>query len=396
MRTPPPSTVSGSRWRGATVAVATVLALVAAPAASSAQTAAFDRGIDAACGDHVHDEAPFADVAPGSSPHAGAIDCLAVYRVVEGRFASGRTVYRPGADVTRQHMASFVARALDALGDGGYALPASTDGDPDFVDARSIDVAHRDNVDRLHRVGIVSGYGDGTFHPAASIDRAQMASFLARAIEEVTGAALPRPADTAFTDIAGTHQRNIEKLVAIGVVQGRTATAYAPTSTTTRAQMATMIARTLDYLAAQGHLQPIAFASGTAAAELGLADVTTTAHDGADRVTFTLDGDDGLAGWRVGYVDDAIEHGSGHRIDVAGDAILEVTLTGMAFPPDLAEAPWAGGRVAVGGPGVVEVVDRGVYEGQQQLFIGTTGRHPFAVARHLGPQAVVVDVDHGA
>lgn len=393
MRTPPPSTVSGSRWRGATVAVATVLALVAAPAASSAQTAAFDRGIDAACGDHIHDEAPFADVAPGT-PHAGAIDCLVVYRVVEGRFVGGRTVYRPGSDVTRQHMASFVARALDALGGGGDALPASTDGDPDFVDAGSIDVAHRDNVDRLHRAGIVSGYGDGTFHPDASIDRAQMASFLARAIEEVTGAALPRPTDTAFTDIAGTHQSNIEKLVAIGVVQGRTATAYAPASTTTRAQMATMIARTLDYLAAQDHLQPVAFASGTAAAGLELADVGTAAHDGADRVTFTLDGDDGLAGWRVRYVDDAIEHGRGHRVDVAGDAILEVTLTGMAYPPT--GAPWDGGRITVDGPGVVEVVDLGVYEGQQQLFIGTTGRHPFSVARHLGPQEVVIDVDHGA
>jgi hypothetical protein len=395
MRTPPPSTVAGSRWRGATVAVTTVLAVVAAPAAASAQTTAFDRGTDAACGGHVHDEAPFADVAP-STPHASAIDCLTVYGVVEGRLVSGRTVYRPGSDVTRQHMASFVARALDALGGGGYALPASTDGDPDFVDARSIDVAHRDNVDRLRRAGIVSGYGDGTFHPDEPIDRAQMASFLARAIEDVTGAALATPGDSPFTDIAGTHGRNVEKLAAIGVVQGRTTTAYAPSATTTRAQMATMIARTLDYLTTEGHLRPVAFASGTAANDLGLADVTTTAHDGSDRVTLTLGGDDGLAGWRVRYVDEAIEHGSGDPIEVAGNAILELTLTGMAFPPDLAEEPWAGGRLDASGVGVTEVVDRGVYEGQQQVFIGTTGPHPFAVARHLDPQRVVIDVDHGA
>lgn len=393
MRTPPPSTVSSSRWRGATVAVTTALTLVAAPAAS-AQTAAFDRGTDAACGDHIHDEAPFADVASGA-PHADAIGCLAAYRVVEGRFADGRNVYRPGSDVTRQQMASFVARALDAVGDGGYALPAATD-ELGFADAGAIDVVHRGNVERLHRAGIVAGYDDGTFHPGESIDRAQMAAFLARAIEDVTGATLATPSDSPFTDIAGTHRRDIEKLAAIGVVQGRTATAYAPTATTTRAQMATMIARTLDYLATQGHFQPMAYASGTAANDLGLADVTTAANAGSDRVTLTLSGGDGLVGWRVRYVDEAIEHGSGAPIDVAGDTILEVTLTGMALPPDLAEATWAGRRLDVAGAGVTEVVDRGVYEGQQQIFIGTTGQHPFSVARHLGPQRVVIDVAHGA
>lgn len=394
MRTPPPSTVSGSRWRGATVAVTTALTLITAPAAASAQAGAFDRGTDAACGDHIHDRAPFADVASGA-PHAGAIDCLAAYGIVEGRFADGRNVYRPGSDVTRQQMASFVARALDAVGDGGYALPVATD-ELGFGDAGSIDVVHRGNVERLHRAGIVAGYDDGTFHPGESIDRAQMASFLARAIEDVTGAALATPASSPFTDIAGTHRGNIEKLAAIGVVQGRTATAYVPSKSTTRAQMATMIARMLDYLATQGDFRPMAFASGTAANDLGLADVTTAAQDGSDRLTLNLTGDDGLVGWRVRYVDEAIEHGSGDRIDVAGSAILEVTLTGMAFPPDLAESTWAAGRLDVAGAGVTEVVDRGVYEGQQQLFIGTTGQHPFSVARHLGPQRVVIDVDHGA
>jgi len=36
-------------------------------------------------------------------------------------------------------------------------------------------------IKRLSELGITTGYGDGTYRPALSVNRAQMAAFLARA-----------------------------------------------------------------------------------------------------------------------------------------------------------------------------------------------------------------------
>lgn len=382
-----------SSWRAVAVSIGAVFALVAAQVGASAQMVAFDRGMEAACDERAQDVDRFADVDP-DSVHAGAIDCLWVYNVVQGRFVDGQEVrYDPTGEVTRQQMASFVARSLDQLRDEVYALPVS-DADPSFDDAGSISSAHRLSVVRLEQAGIVVGYEDGTFRPTESIDRAQMASLIARAIEDVIGRELARPDDSPFTDIGGTHEANIEKLAAIGVVQGRTDTTYAPLASTTRAQMATMIARSLSYFVTEGYLHPMAFAPRSVPSNLGVTAADAAIHDNFDRVAFTLGAGEGRAGWRVRYVDEAIEQGSGRTIDVEGDAIIEVILTGMAYPTELDEDLWDGGRISVNGPGIVEVVDSNIYEGWHQIFIGTTGANVFLVDRLSDPQRVFIDVDH--
>ncbi|MFA9445744.1 S-layer homology domain-containing protein [Egicoccus sp. AB-alg6-2] len=382
-----------TRGRGG-VAIGAALALAAVPAAAQAQSSPYDRGIDAACQARAQAADQFADVASGDA-HAGAIGCLWVYRAVHGRFVDGQQIYDPAGAVTRQQMASFVANALDRLPDAVHALPPASNG-PDFEDAAAISQAHTDNVDRLQQAGIIAGHRDGSFRPGLTIDRAQMAALLARAIEDVIDGELPRADGTPYEDVGGEHRDSIEKLTAIGVVQGRTADRYEPAATTTRAQMATMLARTLDYFASEGHLHPVAYAPGTAAASLAITDVDTGAHTGFDRVTFTLEGSDDLAGWDVRYVDEAVAQGSGQHVDVDGDAIIEVNLTGMALPGDTDEERWDEGRIRVDGAGIVEIVDLSVYEGHQQIFIGTTGHVPFTVDRLADPQRVYLDVTHGS
>src|SRR4051795_5589983 len=52
---------------------------------------------------------------------------------------------------------------------------------------------------------------------------------------------------------------------------------------------------------------------------------------GFDRVVFEVGGP-GSPGWEVRYVDAATSQGSGDPVEVAGDAVLQVALTGAAYP----------------------------------------------------------------
>ena len=68
---------------------------------------------------------------------------------------------------------------------------------------------------------------------------------------------------------------------------------------------------------------------------LSVTNVRVAKHDRYDRVVFDLDGKgSGKPGWRVEYVDKATDDGSGHAVDVDGDAILRVSLSGTATPTD--------------------------------------------------------------
>jgi subtilisin family serine protease len=96
--------------------------------------------------------------------------------------------------------------------------------------------------------GLSEGNGDGTYGPGRSLSRAQAASLLARTI---AAAAAPLPTGPSrFDDIAGSvHAANIEALAAAGIVGGTGPTTFDPSGTVTRAQMATFLVRTYEHLA---------------------------------------------------------------------------------------------------------------------------------------------------
>jgi hypothetical protein len=388
MRRTAPSTHTRMSATSALVLGAAVV-LAVGPQPASAQGSPGARGIDTACRDGAQHVDRFTDV-DRDDPHAGAIDCLWAYGTVQGRTFD---TYEPRSSVTRQQVASFAANSLREVPDRHYVLPDEED--PDFTDRDTIAPAHRSNVASLQEAGIVRGYEDGTYRPGVPIDRAQMASFLARSLETATGEELPRD-EGVFDDVDdGAHEESIEKLAAIGVVEGREDGTYRPDASTSRAQMASFVARSLDFLAAEEWLVPLSFQLRDEGAARGLTDVEIAAHDGFDRVTFELDAGEGTTGWDIRYVDEAVAHGSGEEVDVEGDAILRVTLKGMALPPSLEEDVYDGERVFHGGAGIVEVVDVGTYEGYRQLYVGTAGLHPFAVDRIEDPLRIHLDVAHG-
>ncbi len=382
-RKEPPNPTRPARPRMLTVALCALAMAVVQVGAADAQDLPYNRGVTDACVAQAMEADAFSDVHLGQV-HSESIDCLWVYGVVQGRFVDGQPVYEPGEDVDRQQMASFIVRMLLPLPERYFALPDGDDG-AQFDDSGSISDAHLRSVNRLRDAGIVEGYDDGTYRPDQHVDRAQMASFIARSIEEVLQDELPR-AEGLFDDIAGNvHEQNIEKLATAGIVQGRNGS-YHPSEPTTRAQMASFIARAMDYLVNTGVLLPMEFGQGTATT-YELTEIDWGRHEDFERVTFTLTNDEGTAGWRMRYVDAARQEGSGHELEVEGDAIIEVVLTGTA-PPDTT----IDFDASFGGDAVVEVVDGGWFEGRHQLFLGTTGLHDFGAAQLDAPRRVYLDV----
>jgi thermitase len=104
-----------------------------------------------------------------NSIHQGDINRLAASRVTAG---CADRLFCPTKSVTREQMASFLARAL--------GLPAA---DRDYFadDAGSM---HEADINRLAAAGISAGCGPGTYCPQADVTREQMAAFLRRAFED--------------------------------------------------------------------------------------------------------------------------------------------------------------------------------------------------------------------
>ena len=132
---------------------------------------------------------------------------------------------------------------------------------------------------------------------------------------------------------------------------------------------------------------PSAGARGT------VTDLRLGRHDGFDRVVLEVGGT-GTPGWDARYVDAASSQGSGDAIEVAGDAVLQVTLTGMGYPFDTGVEEYAGPDrlTAAGTEAVTEVVWDSTYEGTSVAFVGTTGTTPFRVYLLEDPVRVVVEV----
>lgn len=129
---------------------------------------------------------------------------------------------------------------------------------------------------------------------------------------------------------------------------------------------------------------------------MSVANVDIASHEeGFDRIVFHIAGN-GLAGWNVRYVKSAHSQGSGDPVDVAGAAVLEVTLTNMGYPADVAGPSYNGPRRIrpSGTKAVREAVNDDVYEGQHVFFVGTARELPFRVFRLDGPQRVVLDIQH--
>ena len=137
---------------------------------------------------------------------------------------------------------------------------------------------------------------------------------------------------------------------------------------------------------------------------LGAADLTAVAagrHDCFDRVVFTLTGP--AAGYRVEYVDQVFQDGSGAVLPVPGGARLLVNVNHSAYDdagnPTIVPTPTAGQQIAdVNGYRTLRSVVYGSsFEGATTFGVGVRARLPFRVFTLDGPGAgsrIVVDVAH--
>ena len=149
------------------------------------------------------------------------------YEGITGGCGGGR--FCPTGAVTREQMASFLARALK--------LPASTR--DFFTDDETSQ--HEGDINRLAAAGITGGCDTSRFCPRSNVTRAQMASFLVRALK------LPATATDYFTDDEGNlHENSINALAKSGITGGCGTNRYCPVALVTRGQMAAFLKRGLD------------------------------------------------------------------------------------------------------------------------------------------------------
>jgi PKD repeat protein len=152
-------------------------------------------------------------------------------------------LYRPDIQVTRAQMAVYVARGL-VTPSGDAAIPDP--GPPTFTDVPADHWAYR-HIEYAASHGVVQGYPDGSYRPASTVDRGQMAVYVARATAAPPGdAGIPSPEPPpTFADVSADHwaYRHIEYAASRGIVPGYPEGYYRPQIVVTRDQMAVYIAR---------------------------------------------------------------------------------------------------------------------------------------------------------
>jgi hypothetical protein len=232
-------------------------ASAAAPTPTAVDTSAF-------CANTPPDN-PFTDL-PASDVHFDNVLCMAFAEITLG---TTPTTYSPSTNVRRDQMASFIARSIDKANEledpaGPDApltdLPASA---PDAFGDDSGDV-HETNINRLADAGVVNGLSDAQcvaagatppcYGPAQPVTRAQMASFINRAIGFLTGTPLSSSTDFFDDDNGNVHEDNINGLASVGIVQGTGGGNYNPNAPVPRDQMGSFIIRMLAYLNSIGDI----------------------------------------------------------------------------------------------------------------------------------------------
>ncbi|MBW3659315.1 MAG: S-layer homology domain-containing protein [Actinobacteria bacterium] len=115
---------------------------------------------------------------------------------------------------------------------------------------------HEHAIDQLAAVGVVTGDGQGGFSPDVPVTRAQMATFLARSLEHRLGQPLAATRDWFADDESSPHQANINRVAEAGIATGTSTGVYAPAQQVRRDQMASFLARTLALLVDEGVTTP--------------------------------------------------------------------------------------------------------------------------------------------
>ncbi len=183
--------------------------------------------------------------------HEPSINHLAEMGVLD-RTECGERRICPDEPLLRWVMAVWMIRILDQVPDSQDALTRFEDVEPHTWWAPY--------VERMAEISVTKGCNTDPLQycPDQPVTRAQMASFLARALS------LPPAPSAGFTDTLGnTHQANIDALAAAGVTKGcaNDPARYCPERPVTRAEMATFLSRALEKFDLTPGSEPVRFDS---------------------------------------------------------------------------------------------------------------------------------------
>jgi hypothetical protein len=112
---------------------------------------------------------------------------------------------------------------------------------------------HEDAINRLAEAGVVSGRRDEVYDPQTTVTRAELAALAVRGIEYRTVRSMP-PGPDHFTDDDGTtHEASIDKAAEAGIAAGRSSDVFEPHTPVRRDQAASVLLRGFELLLDNGY-----------------------------------------------------------------------------------------------------------------------------------------------
>ncbi|MBE6912397.1 MAG: hypothetical protein E7473_07720 [Ruminococcaceae bacterium] len=163
-----------------------------------------------------------------------AINSLADKGIIKG---TSETTFSPGNNITRADFAILLVRAFEK----------TSDNTENFADVSESDYFARE-LAVARNTGIVGGIGDNKFAPRENIKRCDMMLMVYRVIKDkLVGADIIRPEYEDFADVPEYAKEAVSALIGAGLVNGKNGL-IAPNDNTTRAEVAVLLNRILNYL----------------------------------------------------------------------------------------------------------------------------------------------------
>ncbi len=166
------------------------------------------------------------------NPHQVAIECISHYGITQG---TGQGNYSPAFPLSKGQTATFLVRTLD-VAEVTLAAPG---------DACDDDGAHAESLERLVAAGVLDAPTNRNCGEIDAITRGEMARWVQRAVA-LGGVSATDVTDWYLDDEGHVDEVRINEITSLGIVTGSGGAKFLPDSTLSRAQMATFLARALD------------------------------------------------------------------------------------------------------------------------------------------------------
>lgn len=387
----------GGLLAGALVVTASPLVgLPAAQAAEALPPAANPIGADAFC-DGAPADNPFTDIGTETAATRATILCLVATEVTTGVTA---TKYLPSGSVSRRQMALFIKRLADLANElettGLTGLPVY-DGTEDYSDIGAESSEVKEAIGQLSQAKIVSGTSATFYKPSALVTRRQMAAFVNRLQEFLTGTPFTSTGNYFDDDDGDPGEADLNALAGAGIFQGDGQGSVFPGASLTRRQMANILMRDAQVMLAAGDIRrPFSSLSldvkPTSTSTLTWVDNPETPSNTADDRVYTASNLEAGATYKVALFPSGnvrletngltfADANADNQADGAGSAAADIlTVNGQSNELPVASAQPVNGSITFTVDGdnadetIVPVVwlDRGPHANQLDLVVPTT------------------------